>query len=44
MGNDIQKVADIIFGDDCLLCLYTPGTGVNMSKARASPSLRARPP
>jgi hypothetical protein len=37
MGNDIQKVAEIIFDDDCLLYLCTPGMGVNMLKARASP-------
>jgi len=44
MGNDIQIVADIIFDDDCLLYLCTPGMGVKMLKARASPCLRARPP
>jgi len=41
MGNDIQIVADIIFDDDCLLYLCTPGMGVNLPKARASPCLRA---
>jgi hypothetical protein len=41
MGNDIQIVADIIFDDDCLLYLCTPGMGVNLPKERASPCLRA---
>ncbi len=41
MGNDTQVVADIFFGDDYLLYLCTPGMGVNMSKARASPCLFA---
>jgi hypothetical protein len=40
MGNDIQIVADIIFDDDCLLYLCTPGMGVKLPKARASPCLR----
>jgi len=44
MGNDIQIVVDIIFDDDCLLYLCTPGMGVNLPMARASPCLRARPP
>ncbi len=42
MRNGIQIVADIIFDDDCLLYLCTPGMGVNLQKARASP-LPARP-
>ncbi len=41
MRNDIQIVADIIFDDDCLLYLCTPGMGVNLPKTRASPCLRA---
>jgi hypothetical protein len=41
MGSDIQIVANIIFNDDCLRYLCMRGMGVNMPKARASPSLRA---
>ena len=40
MGNDVQIVVDIIFESDFLLYLCTPGMGMNMTRARASPCLR----